>query len=68
MKINNPLFRADMPDPDIIRAGSCFYMVSTTMYHTGRPFPISVVRLPITKSTGWKTADMHTQKDSGPPA
>ena len=22
-----------MPDPDIIRAGACFYMVSTTMYH-----------------------------------
>ena len=33
MKINNPLFQADMPDPDIIRAGACFYMVSTTMYH-----------------------------------
>lgn len=33
MKINNPLFHADMPDPDIIRVGSYFYMVSTTMYY-----------------------------------
>lgn len=33
MKISNPLFRADMPDPDMIRVGDDFYMVSTTMYY-----------------------------------
>lgn len=33
MKINNPLFLADMPDPDIIRVGNDFYMVSTTMFY-----------------------------------
>ena len=33
MKICNPLFRADMPDPDIIRVDNDFYMVSTTMYY-----------------------------------
>lgn len=33
MKIHNPLFRADMPDPDIIRVGTDFYMVSTTMFY-----------------------------------
>ncbi len=32
MKIQNPLFYADMPDPDIIRVGTDFYMVSTTMF------------------------------------
>lgn len=33
MKIDNPLFYADMPDPDILRIGSDFYMVSTTMFY-----------------------------------
>ena len=33
MKICNPLFQADMPDPDIIRVGNDFYMVSTTMFY-----------------------------------
>ena len=33
MRIQNPLFRADMPDPDVIRVGSDFYMVSTTMFY-----------------------------------
>lgn len=33
MKICNPLFRTDMPDPDIIRVGDNFYMVSTTMFY-----------------------------------
>lgn len=33
MKIRNPLFWADMPDPDVIRAGDAFYMVSTTMFY-----------------------------------
>lgn len=29
---SNPLIYADMPDPDVIRVGDDFYMVSTTMY------------------------------------
>ncbi len=32
MKVNNPLFCADMPDPDVIRVEDDFYMVSTTMF------------------------------------
>ncbi len=28
----NPITRADYPDPDIIRVGDTFYMISTTMY------------------------------------
>ena len=28
----NPLTRLDYPDPDILRVGNTFYMVSTTMY------------------------------------
>ena len=33
MIVNNPLFRTDMPDPDVIRVGDYFYMVSTTMFY-----------------------------------
>lgn len=33
MRIQNPLFHADMPDPDVIRVGTDFYMVSTTMFY-----------------------------------
>lgn len=33
MKVQNPLFCADMPDMDVIRAGLDFYMVSTTMFY-----------------------------------
>ena len=29
----NPVVRADFPDPDVIRVGDTFYMVSTTMHH-----------------------------------
>ena len=29
----NPIVRADFPDPDVIRVGTTYYMVSTTMYH-----------------------------------
>ena len=29
----NPIVRADFPDPDVIRVGSTYYMVSTTMYN-----------------------------------
>ena len=29
----NPIVRADFPDPDVIRVGNTYYMVSTTMYH-----------------------------------
>ena len=31
MKIN-PITRLDYPDPDLIRVGEFYYMVSTTMY------------------------------------
>ena len=29
----NPIVRADYPDPDVIRVGTTYYMVSTTMFH-----------------------------------
>ena len=29
----NPIVRADFPDPDVIRVGTTYYMVSTTMFH-----------------------------------
>lgn len=32
MKVNNPIFRVDMPDPDVIRVVDTYYMVSTTMF------------------------------------
>ena len=32
-KYKNPVIRADFPDPDVIRVGDTFYMVSTTMHH-----------------------------------
>lgn len=32
MKPINPITRADYPDPDIIRVGNVYYMISTTMY------------------------------------
>ena len=28
----NPITKTDYPDPDVIRVGDTFYMVSTTMY------------------------------------
>ncbi len=31
---SNPIIWADVPDPDIIRVGDTYYMVSTTMYFT----------------------------------
>jgi beta-xylosidase len=30
--INNPMLWADVPDPDVIRVGDTFYLVSTTMH------------------------------------
>ena len=30
--VNNPLFWADVPDPDVIRVGIHYYMVSTSMH------------------------------------
>ncbi len=30
--VDNPLIWADVPDPDVIRVGEDFYMVSTTMH------------------------------------
>ena len=32
-KYKNPLVFADFPDPDVIRVGDTYYMVSTTMHH-----------------------------------
>lgn len=32
MNISNPIIRADMPDPDLLRVGDTYYMVSTTMF------------------------------------
>lgn len=29
----NPLIKADFPDPDVVRVGDTYYMVSTTMHH-----------------------------------
>ena len=29
----NPIVRADYPDPDVIRVGTTYYMVSTTMFY-----------------------------------
>ncbi len=34
VKTTNPVIWADVPDPDIIRVGDTYYMVSTTMYFT----------------------------------
>ena len=31
-KFENPVINADVPDPDVIRVGDDFYMVSTTMH------------------------------------
>lgn len=32
MRIQNPILWSDYPDPDLIRVGDCYYMVSTTMF------------------------------------
>ena len=32
MKVKNPLLSVDMPDPDVLRVGDTWYMVSTTMF------------------------------------
>lgn len=32
MKVQNPIMKIDMPDPDVIRVGDTYYMVSTTMF------------------------------------
>ena len=34
MKISHPIIKTDMPDPDVIRVGDTYYMVSTTMFYT----------------------------------
>ena len=31
-KIQNPMLWADVPDPDVIRVGDTFYLVTTTMH------------------------------------
>ena len=28
----NPVIYADFPDPDVVRVGDCFYMISTSMH------------------------------------
>ena len=28
----NPIIKADFPDPDVIRVGDTYYMISTTMH------------------------------------
>ena len=33
MKVKNPLLCVDMPDPDLLRVGDVWYMVSTTMFY-----------------------------------
>ena len=38
----NPITKTDYPDPDVIRVGDTFYMVSTTMYF----FPGGEILLP----------------------
>ena len=32
MSAINPVIHADFPDPDVIRVGDTYYMISTTMY------------------------------------
>lgn len=32
MKVKNPIFKVDMPDPDVIKVVDTYYMVSTTMF------------------------------------
>ncbi len=32
MKITNPIIKTDFPDPDVIRVGDTYYMLSTTMH------------------------------------
>ncbi|RCX13488.1 beta-xylosidase [Anaerobacterium chartisolvens] len=34
MRVQNPIIWADFPDPDVIRVGDTFYMVTTTMFVT----------------------------------
>ena len=33
MEIKNPIIGAAMPDPDLLRVGDVYYMVSTTMFY-----------------------------------
>ena len=32
MRVHNPIIWADFPDPDILRVGDTYYMVTTTMF------------------------------------
>ena len=32
VKKNNPVIRADYPDPDVIRVGDVYYMLSSTFH------------------------------------
>lgn len=81
MEVRNPIIGADMPDPDLLRVGDTYYMVSTTMFYTpGAPILrskdlchweiVSYVfeTLEDNGFTVWKTAGMPMEKGSGPPA
>ena len=61
--IQNPMLWADVPDPDVIRVGDTFYLVSTTMH--------LMPGAPIMKSKdlkNWETVGyIFDRLDSGPP-
>ena len=78
MEIRNPIIGADMPDPDLLRIGDTYYMVSTTMFYVpGAPvlkskdlchWEIVSYIFDVLEDTGWKTAGMLMGKGSGPQA
>ena len=79
MRIQNPLFHADMPDPDVIRVGTDFYMVSTTMFYMpAAPVLksgdlqhweiVSYICTEVSDNAVYRMADMHTERGSGRPA
>ena len=81
MKVKNPLLSVDMPDPDLLRDGNVWYMVSTTMFFMpGGPIlrsydlchweTVSYIfeYLAENEAYVWKTGKMHTEKGSGQPA
>jgi hypothetical protein len=43
---SNPVFWADVPDPDVIRVGDDFYMVSTTMHLQNVHFTYTHITFP----------------------
>ena len=68
--IKNPMLWADVPDPDVIRVGDTFYLVSTTM-HLMPGAPVMASKdlknwAPILRSTTCNR-EPPTAADSGPP-